>query len=111
MPHFVSLEYKLLYDLKHIIVSKHLKHVKQICLQNLNKHCLKLDVRPILDAYNLLGYGEPFLRHPENFKKQTKNIKNKYKKICVFIFSWFFRKCFPVSQEVVGIKNRPEIEF
>ncbi len=26
-------------------------------------------------------------------------------------FSGFFRKCFPVSQEVVGIKNRPEIEF
>ncbi len=26
-------------------------------------------------------------------------------------FSWVFRKCFPVPQEVVGIKNRPGIKF
>ncbi len=31
--------------------------------------------------------------------------------LCFFTFSGCFRKCFPVSQEVVGIKNRPEIEF
>ncbi len=39
-------------------IQKKLKNVKNICLQNLNKNCLKLDSRPILYVYNLLGYGE-----------------------------------------------------
>ena len=29
-----------------------------MCLHNLIKHWLKLDSRPILYVYNLLGYGE-----------------------------------------------------
>ena len=37
------------------------------------------------------------------------NLLYKFRKMLTF--SWLFRKCFPVSQEVVGIKNRPDIEF
>ncbi len=35
-----------------------IKTIKHICLQHLNKKCLKLDSRPILYAYNFLGCGE-----------------------------------------------------
>ncbi len=31
---------------------------QKTCHKNVYKTCLKLDFRPILDAYNLLGYGE-----------------------------------------------------
>ena len=156
--------------------------------------CLKLYFRPILDAYNLLGYGETLSEKNRKFNKQLTTSdfvrhfrkltcsskmstfssmlqKNKrkicyisvpvvennktfrkystffdffrifqkvfpripggcrhqesarnrvldkcYRLVCDFVdlcltFSCFFRKCFPVSQEVVGIKIRPEIEF
>ena len=50
-----------------------LKHVNNICLRNLNKQCLKLDSRPILYAYNLLGYGETLSE--QSWKSQnTSNI-------------------------------------
>ncbi len=41
-----------------LFVQKTTQTCQNICLQNLNKTCLKLDSRPILYAYNLLGYGE-----------------------------------------------------
>ena len=64
---------------------------KNICLQNLNKQCLKLDSRPILYAYNLLGYGETLSENPEKLK----NIKNQK---CSTFFELFKNKgflCFP----------------
>ncbi len=39
------------------------------------------------------------------------NIFETNENVWFFDFSSFFRKCFPVSQEVVGIKKRPEIKF
>ena len=62
--------------IKQCIFSKqHLKNVKIICLQNLNKQCLKLDSRPILYAYNLLGYGET-LSEKYGKSKQSKKFEN-----------------------------------
>ncbi len=48
---------------------------QKICLQNLYNKCLKLESRPILYVYNLLGYGET---HSEKSgKSQTISEKTK----------------------------------
>ena len=36
-----------------------------MCHEHVYRTCIKLDVRPILDAYNLLGYGETLSEHME----------------------------------------------
>ena len=97
--------------------SKKLKNVKQICLQNLNKNCLKLDSRPILYAYNLLGYGETLseksgksqqmstiFEHFQTFRKKCLTFQcnfnifhflKKYKLSTLFDFFQIFQKVFP----------------
>ena len=47
-----------------------------MCIQNLNKKCLKLDSRPILYAYNLLGYGESLSEKSGKSQKILKKNEN-----------------------------------
>ncbi len=47
---------------------------QQMCHKNVYKTSLKLDFRPILDAYNLLGYGETLSEKPGQVK-QIENVR------------------------------------
>ncbi len=50
------------------------KH-QNMCHKHVYKTSLKLDFRPILDAYNLLGYGETLSEKSGKFKKNNKKTK------------------------------------
>ena len=56
--------------------TKSQKCQKTKCLQNLNKNCLKLDSRPILYVYNLLGYGETLSEKYGKSQKMSEIFEN-----------------------------------
>ena len=70
---------------KNTILKKSQK-CQKTCLQHLNKKCLKLDSRPILYVYNLLGYGETL---SEKYGKSQKmsNIFEHFKSFSFFLKS------------------------
>ena len=57
---------------------------QNMCHENVYKTCLKLDVRPILDAYNLLVYGETLSdKTGKSQKKIKKRVNQKHENVDV----------------------------
>ena len=55
--------------------------IQKTCHKHVYKTCLKLDVRPIIYAYNLLGYGETLSETSGKSQKMSTMFENTY---CLF---------------------------
>ncbi len=77
--------------------------IQTMCHENVYKTCLKLDFRPILYAYNLLGYGETL---SGKIRKSQTNQKCLKMLICCFMKIEVFQI---IQTSFLKFKNRDNL--